>query len=229
VRSSSAVFTKSPQISTAAVLVFYSITMPAHAGVSLDSVVIGRLNGTLHEPPRSFLGNSPTVGGARGSVEIKGFRLVRDDGKTFTIRPLGSGYYRQALPPGEYTLVRKRTDRPLHKEDKVIRILTFTVTESSLINLGTLDIVLQGKPEELFFRASRNPKGKYIYRYRYERADGEEAMAAPLEWFMEKKKSTAANYAGRVVTIDTIPTDLADSSRFTLRETVFQMLIIKRQ
>ena len=207
-----------------AIVLNFAMT-PAYAGNGSDSVVIGRLTGTLHKPPHRLIGNSPTVGGARGSVEIKGFRLKGTDGRTFAIRPLTDGYFRQTLPPGEYSLTRQRRDRSSYKEDSVIVILTFTVPDGSIVNLGTLDIVLQGKPEQVRYRPSRQPKGVYTYRYRYSRAGGEAAQLAPLAWFREKDTAKSLAYQDRVITLDSEPTRTMDSSRFTLRESVFRYLL----
>jgi hypothetical protein len=169
------------------------------------------------------------VGGDRGSVEFRGFRLVRADGKAFTIRPLRDGYFKQTVPPGTYTLMRKRRDRPYYKEESVTRIFTFKVPEGSLVNLGTLHIVLQGKPEQSLYRASKPAKGRYTYYYRYERPEGDEALSAPLEWFSVKDPANAAAYSGRLVTVNAEPTDFVDSSRFTLRESVFRILFTNKE
>lgn len=199
----------------------------ADARTSSESIVIGRLMGTLHKPPHTLLGNSPTVGGDRGSVEFRGFRLIREDSETFAIRPLRDGYFQQTLAPGRYSLVRQRRDRPSYTEDKTITILTFNVPENSLVNLGTLDIVLQGEPREIRYRPSRlQAKGTYIYRYRYERVSGEEAMSAPLEWFREKETAIFGQYADKIETIKVQPAEIIDSSRFTLRKSVFRLPLI---
>ena len=207
------------------VLILSCTTAPVPTQLSDRSVVIGSLKGTLHKPPHSFLGNSPQVGGDRGSVEFQGFKLVeRDNGKTFSIRPLGDSFFRQTLPPGEYNLVRKRRDRPSYKEDKSLRILTFTVPENSLVNLGTLEIVLEGPPDESLFPSYRGRKGRYIYHYRYERMRGADAMKAPLEWFSGKNPDAVTGYTGGVVEVADTPTDTIDSSRFLLREHIFRIL-----
>jgi len=207
------------------------VSVPAHARTGSESYVVGRLTGTLYRPPHSLLGNSPSVGGDRGSVEIKGFRLVRvSDGKAFLIRPLLDGYFQQSLPPGEYSLVRQRRDRPSYKEEDRIRILPpFNVPESSLVNLGTLEIVLQGKPEQTMFSPShKQGKGTYLYRYRYERSPGEEALLAPLGWFRQKETAAASSPSRKDITIESLPTGEADSSRFTLRRSVFRPLLLDR-
>lgn len=208
-----------------AALILGCTTVPVHPASDGASVLIGSLKGTLHEPPRSFLGNSPQVGGARGSVEFKGFKLVgRDNGKEFSIRPLRDSFFRQTLPPGEYDLVRKRRDRPSYKEDKSIRILTFTVPENALVNLGTLKIVLEGPPDESLFSAFEGSKGTYTYRYRYERTSGTDAMNAPLEWFSGKHPGAAAQYTREIVEITDTPTNAIDSSRHHLGGRIFRML-----
>ena len=207
------------------ILIISCTTVPVHTRTEGHSILVGSLRGTLHEPPRSFLGNSPLVGGDRGSLEFRGFRLIRrDEGKAFLIRPLRDSFFQQILPAGVYDLVRERRDRPFYKEDKFIRILTFTVPSGSLINMGTLKIVLEGPPEEALFRASSAPRGKYLFRYRYERIEGAGAMEAPLQWFNGKNPDAAADYSGKVVEVTGSPTDMIDSSKFTLRESFWRYL-----
>ena len=109
------------------------------------------------------------------------------------------------------------------------KIFTFKVPEGSLVNLGTLHIVLQGKPEQSLYRASKPAKGRYTYYYRYERPEGDEALSAPLEWFRVKEAARTAAYSDRVVTVKTEPADLVDSSRFTLRESVFRILLTNKE
>ena len=206
------------------VLIVMAMALPAaametRALAGSESMVIGRLTGTLHDPPRSFAGNTCTVGGDRGSVEFRGFRIVRySDGRSFAIRPRRSGFFSQALPPGEYDLVRKRRDRPSSREDRQIRILTFFVPAGSLVNIGTLDIVLDGPPNETLYRAGGRSKGKYTYYYQYERPEGNEAMTAPLEWFSGKRPDTLTAFRHRVITVEKDPEKNSDSSRLILRE-----------
>ena len=208
-----------------AALILGCATVPVQPTSDVNSILIGSLKGTLHEPPRSFIGNSPQIGGARGSVEFKGFRLAgRDNGKEFSIRPLGDGFFRKTLPPGKYDLIRKRRDRPSSKEDKSIRILTFIVPENALVNMGTLEIFLEGPPDESLLITSEGSKGTYTYRYRYERTSGADAMKAPLEWFSGKHPDEAAQYAGKIVEITGTPTNTDDSSRLHLGERIFLML-----
>ena len=207
-------------------LIFSCTALPVHTAFGDSSVLIGRLKGTLHEPPRPFLGNSPQVGGSRGSVEFKGFKLIgRDNGKKTSIRPLGSGFFRKKLPPGEYDLVRERNDRPSHKENKLIKILAFTVPENSLVNLGTLEIILEGPPDKSRMRrGSRYPRGTYTYHYRYERTTGADAMRAPFERYFGENPGAAAEYTGGIVEVTNAPTDAMDSSELTLRERYFRTI-----
>jgi hypothetical protein len=201
------------------ILIVSCTTVPVSTTTEGPSILVGSLRGTLREPPRSFLGNSPLVGGDRGSLEFRGFRFIRrDDGKEFFIRPLRDSFFQQTLSAGVYDLVRERRDRPHYKEDKYIKILTFTAPADSLINMGTLEIVLEGPPEEALFRASSIPRGKYFFRYRYERVEGADAMEAPLQWFKGKNPDAVADYSGKVVEVTGSPTELIDSSQFTLRE-----------
>ena len=205
------------------VLILSCSTAPVHNRSGDSSVVVGSLKGTLLEPPRPFLGNSPQIGGSRGSVEFKGFMLIgRDNGQRITIRPLLSSFFSKTVPPGEYDLVRERQDRPSGSEDRSIRILTFTVPENSLVNLGTLELILEGPPDSSVRRGGRDPRGTYIYRYRYERRAGAEAMKAPLEHFFGEGSNVAAQFAGGIVEVTAAPTDKIDSSRLVLRERVFR-------
>jgi hypothetical protein len=218
----------------ATVVIFIAATLPAAAvgdnpSAENEAVVIGRLTGTLHDPPRSFAGNTFTSGRDRGSVEFRGFRLVRHgDGGSFAIRPGRSGYFSQKLPPGEYDLVRKRRDRPSSAEDRQIRILTFVVPPGSLVNIGTMDIVLEGPPEETLYRSKSRQRGKYIYYYKYQRSRGKEAMSAPLEWYSGKNPDTLADFSHRIVTVEKEPAKHTDGSRLILREQHLPLIFLRK-
>ena len=152
-------------------------------------------------------------------VEFRGFRLVRDgDSKSFIIVPRHSGFFYQELPAGHYTLKRLRRDRPGYRERKTIDILRFEVLSDSITHLGTLNLVLEGKPHESLRLRSNSSKGTYIYRYRYERETGEGAYDAPLDWFQGKKPDIKEEFSDRTFLVETAPTDVVDGSKVVLRE-----------
>jgi hypothetical protein len=184
-----------------------------------ESLVIGRLIGTYQELPGYFQNNMYLIGKGKGEVEFTGFKLVnRVSGRKFIIRPRKKGFFRQELPTGDYDLVRIRKDRPGYKENKIITILPFKVPTGSLVNIGTLQIVLDGKPDESLFLGPQWAKGTYTYQYRYERIIGEKAYEAPFHWSTEKKPEVAAGYGERVINIERDPEELTDRSKVVLRE-----------
>jgi hypothetical protein len=152
-------------------------------------------------------------------VEFYGFRLLRrEDGKKLLIRPNHEGYFHQDLPGGEYTLTRKRNDRPGYKEPKTIDIMSFEVEPRTLVNLGTLNIVLDGDPHEFLLSYTKATRGRYTYRYHYEREPGDIAFDGPLNWFREKKPGIAAGFRNRIVREDTAVTAEGDGSKVVLEE-----------
>jgi hypothetical protein len=183
-----------------------------------ESYVIGRINGTFQKFPGYFYNNPDVLSRWIDEVEFVGFRLVRsEDSKTYLIRPNQRGYFNQGLPNGEYSLTRKRTDRPGYKEPKTIDILRFTVEPGTLVNLGTINIILDGDPLESLLWLTDRVRGKYTYRYSYEREPGERAFENPYNWFMEKNTKTAAGFGDRVSVVDTGPTLEKDGSKVVLR------------
>jgi hypothetical protein len=193
--------------------------VPSPDRAAQGSVLIGSLKGTLQEPPRPFVGNSPSIGGDRGSIEFRGFRVIRkDDGRNFLIRPLKDSFFYQELPSGTYDLVRKRLDRPSYREPGFITILTFTVPDRSLVDVGTIEITLVNPPESSNVRLHTRPRGTFTYTYRYERPVGSEENEAALNWFASIRPDTAAQFAGNTVKITSKPTEETDSSEFQLKD-----------
>jgi hypothetical protein len=194
--------------------------VPSKALSSGDSIVIGRISGTYQPLPGYFYHNPDFLGsGGIDAVEFPGFRLLRaEDDKRFLIRPNHKGYFYQDLPGGTYTLTRKRNDRPDYKLSRTIEIIRFEVKTGTLVNLGTLNIVLEGKPDESLFHLGNTTRGRYIYNYSYERDSSANAYSRPLNWFRGKKRDVAASLGERVVQVDAAPTREKDGSRVTLRE-----------
>jgi hypothetical protein len=194
------------------------VLVPSQALSTGDSIVIGRITGTFQELPSYFFQNPYIVPAGMDDVEFTGFRLVRvDNGKKFLIRPNHKGFFYQRLLGGKYTLVRKRTDRPGYKEPKSIDIMSFEVRSAALVNLGTVKIVIEGKPKESLRSMPNSAKGTYTYRYSYVREHGERAYNAVNSWFINKKPSTAAVYDDSVVIVDAAPTSDTDGSKKVLR------------
>jgi hypothetical protein len=151
-------------------------------------------------------------------VEFRGFRLLRvEDNKRFQIRPNSKGYFYRDLPSGEYTLTRSRSDRPDHKEPKSIDILKFTVKPESLVNLGTIKIVVNGKPYEWLKLSKSAADGRYTYKYHYERIPGKQAADDPFNWFEDAKPKIVAEFNNSIYIVDTEPTQDKDGSEIRLR------------
>jgi hypothetical protein len=193
----------------------------AEAGPESDSYVIGRITGTHQELPGYFRNNEHLAARGIDEVEFTGFRLVREeDGKSFIIVPNLHGYFYQALPAGMYTLIRKRYDRPGYREPKTIAIMKFEVESGTLVNLGTVHLILDGPPRESLRLMGDNAKGTYTYRYRYERETGDSAYEMPLSWFTDKKPAVKAGFGDKIVQEETQPTREMDGSKVTLREVI---------
>ena len=193
------------------------ISVPGLTRSAGESYVIGRITGTFQHLPGYFYKNLYMLRQGIYDVEFTGFRLLRvEDGKSFRIRPNHEGYFHQRLPGGEYILTRKRNDRPHYKEPKTIDIMRFTVEPGTLVNLGTSNLILDGKPHESLRGFHNDTTGIYTYRYRYERDSGEKAYDAPLNWFTEKKSKIATSFGDRVVREETALTGEWDGSKVVL-------------
>ncbi len=205
------------------VVVFLSMGwVPGMAQAADESYVIGRITGTYQNLPGYFSHNPDYLfSGETDEVEFPGFRLLRvEDGKKFLIRPNHMGYFYQDLPGGKYTLTRKRNDRPGYREPKTIDIMSFEVGSGTLVNLGTMNIILDGEPHESLRSGQNYSRGTYTYRYRYERDPGESAYSGPLKWFTEKKSKIAASFGDRIVREDSPLTDAGDGSKVVLKHIV---------
>jgi hypothetical protein len=195
------------------------ISVPGLARSNEESYVIGRIKGTFQELPGYFNKNPNMFREGIYEVEFTGFRLVRvEDGKKFRIRPNHNGYFHQRLPGGEYTLTRKRNDRLHYKEPKTIDIMSFEVKPGTLVNLGTSNLIVDGKPHESLSGFHDTTKGKYTYRYHYERDSGGSAFDNPYKWFTEKKPDTAAGFGNSVVREGSAVTVEGDGSKVVLEE-----------
>ena len=200
------------------ILFIVLISVPGLAWSNEKSYVIGRIKGTFQELPGYFYKNPHMFREGIFEVEFTGFRLLRvEDGKGFRIRPNHEGYFHQRLSGGEYTLTRKRNDRPHYKEPKTIDIMSFTVKPGTLVNLGTSNLIVDGKPHESL-GGYKKTKGKYTYRYYYERDSGGSAFDNPYKWFTEKKPDTAAGFGDRVVREKGALTGEGDGSKVVLEE-----------
>jgi hypothetical protein len=200
------------------IILLFMVSSPGEAFSSSDSYVIGRIIGTYQPMPGYFYKHPYALATGFGEVEFTGFRLVRkEDGKKFTIRPNNNGFYYQKLPGGEYTLTRKRTDRPNYKTQKTIDVLSFGVKTDTLVNLGTIKLIVNDKPHESLSFSNSGAKGKYSYTYKYERKPGADTFNMPLDWFRQKKSKIAARFENRVELENGAPTGEWDGSRVVLR------------
>jgi hypothetical protein len=205
------------------VILIVSVVAGLFPGAALSSdegsYVFGRITGTQQPLPGYFRNNMRLAARGIYSIEFYGFRLIRKtDGETFVIRPNREGFFYQELPGGTYTLTRKRTDRPDYRQPKALDILTFNVEPGTLVNLGTIDLVLEGEPEAKVRHYQKVVKGTFIYRYRYERSVGEHDYLVPLSWFSGKQPDAAGSYGDKRVRINTVPANVLDGSRVRLRE-----------
>ncbi len=196
-----------------------SYTGPAFAAE--QSYFILRLNGTVQPLPGMSSGNVDLMANNE-KPEFFGFRVVNSQsGKRLRIRPGHSGYYARSLGPGTWTLERDRKDRP-DKGDRVIRILTFEVPEGSLVNLGTIDIVLDDKPKENLmikpdpFTGGVRTTGIYTYTYRYERAGGADDFTWPVNTLKKRKSKIYEQYQDNIVEVKEPVTPDTDGSRIKL-------------
>ncbi len=192
---------------------------PAPGRASDGSHVIGRIAGTRQPLPVYFHGTDSMERQGIEEVEFTGFRLVRkEDGKKYAIYPNREGFFHKALMQGHYSLIRDRRDRPAYREEGTIVILEFDAPSGTVVNLGTLDLVLSGKPSEFLGTYGRTTRGKYIYRYGYERRGGPLAYQEPLEWFGKRKPGIVEKTGSRVLEVEDAPAPAQDSSEVVLEE-----------
>ena len=190
-----------------------------HAYAGGDSHVIGWIAGTHRELPGYFSWHRDEMN-SKGveDVEFTGFKLVNiKDGKAYSIWPNLDGYFYRRLPSGPYTLTRRRNDRPDYREEKTIDLLRFEVRPETIVNLGTISIILDGEPQESLTAIGDNARGRYTYRYGYEREPGDEAFDHPLTWFTDKKPGIAAGLEGKVLRVEAKPSTEKDGSEVVLR------------
>lgn len=198
-------------------LVVAVVPQPVHS--SGEAYVVGSIKGTHREVSGYFNRHPYLLSRSEDEVEFIGFRLVDvNSGDTFLIRPNRHGYFYQALPGGEYTLSRKRSDRPSYKEPKTIDILRFKVEPGTLANLGTIGIILDGEPGEFIYSLGghERERGKYTYRYSYLREKGNESYEKPLNWFRTRRSKTAAGLGDRIFNVDANTTTEKDGSEVVI-------------
>jgi hypothetical protein len=182
-----------------------------------DSYLIGRLFGSTQPLPGYFRGNVNLMSN-NVYPEFFGFRFVNSQsGKKTHMRPDSRGYFFKSMEPGTWTFERLRKDRPSGEGPKVLEIMTFDVPAGSLVNLGTIIIVVDGKPTERLRIKSHSEEGTYVYTYRYARSDSADDNTWPLDNLKRKKPKILENYKDSTVEVkDPVTTDL-DSSRIKLR------------
>jgi hypothetical protein len=184
------------------------------ADPATSSIVIGHLTGTRHPLPGFFYMVDVAY---VEKIEILDFQIVSEDGlvKGF-FRPDTRSYFAKEIPPGTYTLRRHRRDRPSYQGDKYINIVTFRVEPGTLVNLGTIKLILEGPPQEDYYSIGNRERGKYIYSYHYERMSGGEAYKAPLARFRQKRPDVYDRYLNRMQENRDEVTSEFDSSFFEL-------------
>jgi len=210
------------KIAVFVVIMSFALSLAPGLAMSADeSYVIGRITGTHQELPGYFHKNPHLISSGTDEVEFTGFRLLREEnGKKYSIRPNHDGYFYQDLPEGDYTLIRKRNDRPKNKEPKTIDIMSFTVKPGTMVNLGTLNLILNGEPHEFLGGLRNSTKGTYTYSYRYERDPGGSVFENPFNWFTKKKPDVAAAFGNSVVREGKTVTSEGDGSKVVLEENI---------
>lgn len=189
---------------------------PQAAEAEVDSHVVGRLLGPVQSRSPDF-GNG-TIKTARGrSLEFPGFRLINSrSGKKINIRPDSNGYFSKSLEPGSWTLERFRKDRPDNKRDEIITIVAFDALAGSIINMGTILIVVDDKKERLRIK-KYSTEATLVFTYHYERPGSSDDFSWPLENLRRKTPQVLENYRDNVVELtDPVTTD-PDSSRVKVR------------
>jgi len=184
------------------------------ADPATTSIVIGRLTGTRHPLPGFFYMNDMMD---VKEIEILDFQIVSEDGLLGGFfRPDSRSYFAKELPPGTYTLRRHRRDRPYYRGDKYINIVTFHLDPGMLVNLGTIQLTLEGPPQEYYYSTSYMDKGEYTYSYHYERMSGDESYSAPLARFKKKRPDAYERFLNRIQKNMDVITSKFDSSLFVL-------------
>ena len=184
------------------------------ADPATSSIVIGRLTGTIHPLPGFFyMSDVADV----DKIEILDFQIVSEDGLVEGFfRPDSRSYFAKELPPGTYTVRRHRRDRPYYRGDKYINIVTFHLDPGMLVNLGTIQLVLEGPPQEYYYSTGYEDKGEYTYSYHYNRVSGDESYSAPLARFRKKRPDVYERYLNRIQKNMDVITSKFDSSLFVL-------------
>ena len=184
------------------------------ADPSTSSIVIGRLTGTIHPLPGFFyMSDVADV----DKIEILDFQIVSEDGLVGGFfRPDSSSYFAKEIQPGTYTLRRHRRDRPSYRGNKYINIVTFRIEPGTLVNLGTIQLILEEPPQEDYYSLGIGAKGEYIYNYHYEKMSGKESYDAPLARFRQKRPDVYNRYLNRMQeNRDEVTTEF-DSSFFVI-------------
>ena len=182
-----------------------------------SSYIVGRLLGPLKPSPASSGDNSDPTNPA-GYPEFPGFRFVNSQsGKKINMRPDSRGYFSKSLEPGKWVFERLRKDRPGGEGPKVLEIMIFEVPAGSLVNLGTIIIVVDGEPTESIKVRGTSEQGTYVYTYHYERSDAAEDNNWPLDNLKRKDPKTLDSYQDNIVQVkDPVITEI-DRSRVILR------------
>jgi len=195
--------------------------VPATVDISFaaqDSVVIGRLPGTIQPLPLNFSRSDRLIAKDYHPAFL-GFRFVNSQsGKKVKMRPDSKGYFSKSLGPGTWVLERYRKDRLSGDVPKEFKIMTFDVPEGSLVNLGTIQIVLDGEPEERLLGSGGFSKGIYTYTYRYERSGDLDGFSWPVDNLKKKDSDAFEHYQSSIVEIKEPLTTEKDGSKVRISE-----------
>ena len=182
-----------------------------------DSHVTGRLTGTVQPIPGHFSRSNKLIAD-NYNPEFLGVRFVNSQtGKKVKMRPDSNVYFSKSLGPGTWTLERDRKDRTSGDVPREFKIMTFDVPEGSLVNLGTIRIVLDGEPEETLFLRGGSDSGTYIYTYHYERAGGADDFSWPVDNLKQKDSGVFEQFQNAIVEIDESVTTEKDGSKVRIK------------
>jgi hypothetical protein len=199
------------------VLLFIPSTVKVSSAAE-DSIAIGRLLGTIQPLPLNF-SRSDRLIAKNYYPEFLGFRFVNSQsGKKVKMRPDSKGYFSKSLGPGKWVLERYRKDRLSGDVPKEFKIMTFDVPDGSLVNLGTIQIVLDGEPEERLLGSGGFSKGIYTYTYRYERSGDSDGFSWPVDNLKKKDSDAFEQYQSSIVEIKEPLTTEKDGSKIRISE-----------
>lgn len=196
------------------------LLIPSTVKMSLaaeESHAVGRLTGTV-QPLPGFFSRNDTLIAKRYYPEFLGYKFVNSQsGKKVKFRPDSNGHFSKSLGSGTWILERHRNDRVSGDVPKVFKIMSFDVPAGSLVNLGTIRIVLEGDPKETFTSRGGQDTGTYIYTYHYKRDGGTEDYSWPVDNLKKKDSGVFEKYQNAIVEVKEPVTKERDGSKYRIK------------